>query len=75
MIVQPLETAVIRTIEVGVGDFVQAGAVLATLDPTFTESRADRRPGAPRQHDGGGAAARGGDLRAAVSAAVRSRIR
>jgi hemolysin D len=44
MIVQPLETAVIRTIEAGVGDFVQAGAVLATLDPTFTESEqiADR---------------------------------
>jgi HlyD family secretion protein len=44
MIVQPLETAVIRTIEAGVGDFVKAGAVLATLDPTFTESEqiADR---------------------------------
>jgi hemolysin D len=44
MIVQPLETAIIRTIDAGVGDFVQAGAVLATLDPTFTESEqiADR---------------------------------
>jgi HlyD family secretion protein len=44
MIVQPLETAVIRTIDAGVGDFVKAGAVLATLDPTFTESEqiADR---------------------------------
>jgi hemolysin D len=38
MVVQPLETAVIRTINVGVGDYVKAGAVLATLDPTFTES-------------------------------------
>jgi HlyD family secretion protein len=38
MIVQPLETAVIRTIEVGVGDYVKAGTVLATLDPTFTQS-------------------------------------
>jgi membrane fusion protein, hemolysin D len=38
MIVQPLETAVIRTIEVGVGDYVKAGEVLATLDPTFTQS-------------------------------------
>jgi hemolysin D len=38
LIVQPLETAVIRTIDAGVGDFVKAGAVLATLDPTFTES-------------------------------------
>jgi hemolysin D len=39
IVVQPLETAVIRTIEVGVGDFVRAGSVLATLDPTFTESQ------------------------------------
>jgi hemolysin D len=38
MIVQPLETAVIRTINVGVGDYVNAGAVLATLDPTFSQS-------------------------------------
>jgi HlyD family secretion protein len=44
MTIQPLETAVIRTIEVGVGDYVKAGAVLATLDPTFTQSEetADR---------------------------------
>lgn len=44
IVVQPLETAVIRTIDVGVGDFVKQGAVLATLDPTFTESEqvADR---------------------------------
>ncbi|HEY1980267.1 MAG TPA: HlyD family type I secretion periplasmic adaptor subunit [Xanthobacteraceae bacterium] len=44
MVVQPLETAVIRTINVGIGDNVKAGAVLATLDPTFTESQetADR---------------------------------
>jgi HlyD family secretion protein len=39
MVVQPLETSVIRTINVGVGDSVRAGAVLATLDPTFTESQ------------------------------------
>jgi hemolysin D len=39
MVVQPLETAVIRTINVGVGDYVRAGTVLATLDPTFTESQ------------------------------------
>jgi HlyD family secretion protein len=39
MVVQPLETAVIRTINVGVGDYVRAGAILATLDPTFTESQ------------------------------------
>ncbi|MCC6889418.1 MAG: HlyD family type I secretion periplasmic adaptor subunit [Hyphomicrobiales bacterium] len=39
IVVQPLETSVIRSIEVGVGDVVQAGAVLATLDPTFTDSQ------------------------------------
>jgi HlyD family secretion protein len=39
IVVQPLETAVIRTINVGVGDVVKKGAVLATLDPTFTESQ------------------------------------
>jgi HlyD family secretion protein len=39
IVMQPLETAVIRTINVGVGDSVKAGAVLATLDPTFTESQ------------------------------------
>ena len=39
MVVQPLETSVIRTINVGVGDTVRAGAILATLDPTFTESQ------------------------------------
>ncbi|HXW25580.1 MAG TPA: HlyD family type I secretion periplasmic adaptor subunit [Xanthobacteraceae bacterium] len=38
MVVQPLETAVIHSINVGVGDFVKAGTVLATLDPTFTQS-------------------------------------
>ena len=39
IVVQPLETAIIRTINVGVGDSVKAGAVLATLDPSFTESQ------------------------------------
>lgn len=32
---QPLETAVIRSIDVEVGDLVRAGDRLATLDPTF----------------------------------------
>jgi HlyD family secretion protein len=39
MVVQPLETAIIRSINVGVGQRVRAGEVLATLDPTFTESQ------------------------------------
>ena len=39
IVVQPPETAVIHSIDVGVGDTVKAGTVLATLDPTFTESQ------------------------------------
>lgn len=35
IVVQPLETAVLRTLAVREGDQVPAGAVLATLDPTF----------------------------------------
>src|ERR1700739_1943723 len=38
MTIQPLETAIVHSINVGVGDTVQAGEVLATLDPTFTQS-------------------------------------
>ncbi|PWC40883.1 HlyD family type I secretion periplasmic adaptor subunit [Azospirillum sp. TSO35-2] len=35
VVAQPLETAVIRSVDVQVGDFVRAGDRLATLDPTF----------------------------------------
>jgi membrane fusion protein, hemolysin D len=35
MVVQPLETAIVRSIEVHVGEAVHAGQVLARLDPTF----------------------------------------
>jgi HlyD family secretion protein len=38
LMVQPLETSVIRSIDVAVGDYVSAGQKLATLDPTFTQS-------------------------------------
>jgi len=38
MTVQPLETGTVHTIDVGVGDSVKAGDVLATLDPTFSQS-------------------------------------
>ncbi len=38
MVVQPLDTAVIRGIHVGVGDVVQAGQALVTLDPTFSQA-------------------------------------
>ncbi len=35
LVVQPLETAIVREINVHVGERVQAGQVLARLDPTF----------------------------------------
>jgi hemolysin D len=38
LVVQPLETSVIRTIDARVGDVVKAGARLATLDPTFAQA-------------------------------------
>lgn len=40
MVVQPLETAVVKTVDVKAGDVVRKGQVLATLDPTFTEADA-----------------------------------
>jgi HlyD family secretion protein len=42
LLVQPLETSVIRTINVVPGDVVRAGATLATLDPTFTQADVDQ---------------------------------
>ncbi len=38
VVVQPLESSVIRRVNVGVGQYVTAGQVLAVLDPTFTEA-------------------------------------
>lgn len=38
IVVQPLEAAIIRSIDVKVGDVVKAGAVLAKLDPTFAQA-------------------------------------
>lgn len=35
LVVQPLETAIVRQVDVKVGDKVKAGQVLARLDPTF----------------------------------------
>jgi hemolysin D len=40
IVVQPLETSVVRSVAVKAGDRVKAGAVLATLDPTFSEADA-----------------------------------
>ena len=41
IVVQPSETAVIRTIHVREGDFVEKGRVLATLDATVAEAEAE----------------------------------
>lgn len=38
IVVQPLDTAIVKTIEVRVGQVVKKGERLATLDPTFTEA-------------------------------------
>lgn len=38
IVVQPLENAIIKTIEVRPGQSVKKGDVLATLDPTFTQA-------------------------------------
>ena len=42
LVVQPLETSVIRDMHVKVGDVVNRGDVLATLDPTFSQADADQ---------------------------------
>ncbi len=42
LVVQPLETSVIREIHVRVGDVVNRGDVLATLDPTFSQADLDQ---------------------------------
>lgn len=42
VVVQAFEPSIIKTIEVKAGDVVKAGAVLATLDPTFTTSDIDQ---------------------------------
>jgi hemolysin D len=41
LVVQPLETSVIREIHIAVGDVVQRGQALATLDPTFSKADLD----------------------------------
>ncbi len=42
LVVQPLETSVIRDIHVKVGDRVNKGDLLATLDPTFSQADLDQ---------------------------------
>ncbi|MBD0415492.1 HlyD family type I secretion periplasmic adaptor subunit [Oryzicola mucosus] len=43
IIVQPLETSIIRSIDVSAGDVVRAGQTLATLDATFSQSDVDQQ--------------------------------
>lgn len=43
LIVQPLETSIIRSIDVTVGEVVRAGQPLATLDSTFSQSDMDQK--------------------------------
>src|SRR5712672_2330975 len=38
IVIQPLETSIVRSVPVKVGQRVKKGEVLATLDPTFTEA-------------------------------------
>ena len=38
IVVQPLETSIIQSVDVRVGQVVKKGQVLATLDPTFTQA-------------------------------------
>lgn len=38
LVVQPMETSILRTLEVNVGQTVKKGQLLATLDPTFARS-------------------------------------
>ena len=42
LVVQPLETSVIREIHVRAGDVVNRGDPLATLDPTFSQADLDQ---------------------------------
>jgi hemolysin D len=42
LVVQPLETSVIRDVHVRAGDSVNRGEVLATLDPTFSQADLDQ---------------------------------
>jgi HlyD family secretion protein len=45
IVVQPLETSVVRSLGARVGDIVRKGETLATLDPTFSEADADQLRG------------------------------
>ncbi len=42
IVVQPLETSIVRTIDVKAGDLVHTGQTLATLDATFSQADVDQ---------------------------------
>jgi hemolysin D len=42
LVVQPLETSIIKSINVKAGDIVRSGTILATLDPTFIQADYDQ---------------------------------
>lgn len=42
IIVQPLETSIVKDLKANVGDVVKAGQVLALLDPTFVQADVDQ---------------------------------
>jgi hemolysin D len=43
IVVQPLETSIIRSIDVAAGDVVRAGQTLATLDATFSQADVEQQ--------------------------------
>jgi hemolysin D len=43
IVIQPLETSIVRSVTVKVGQKVRRGEILATLDPTFTEADEQER--------------------------------
>lgn len=43
IVVQPIETSIIRTIDVAIGEIVRAGQTLATFDPTFSQADVDQQ--------------------------------
>jgi HlyD family secretion protein len=45
ILIQPLETMIVRSVEVHVGQVVKAGELLARLDPTFAEADASATKG------------------------------